>query len=286
MTYIHEIFPHIAYQEVISKVLDHGIDRQPRGRKTKDLGYTIIEIEQPWNALPFGVRPNLSARVAAVEAIQLIGGFATPRLMVAASPKFAEYREPTGQFWGAYGERVGHQVSCAVDKLKKDPDTRQAVVTLWDPLRDNQPGKLDYPCTIALQFQLERGKLCLTVTMRSNDAWLGLPYDMFQFTQLQLTVANLLVCSPGTYRHVAWSMHLYEENYEQALDTLHREPAGSWQPEGLKVSSPECNYGDVRKAARSLTFDPVGPYATYDDSNYWYATRLGPLIKQVESEHS
>ena len=56
----------------------------------------------------------------------------------------------------------------------------------------------------------------MNTVMRSNDAWLGLPYDMFQFCQLQLTLCNSLDLIPGTYRHTALSMHLYLRNVSEA----------------------------------------------------------------------
>lgn len=276
---IKAISPAEAYRLVLTGILDTGKVREPRGLKTLDGGFTVVEIIQPFDRpLPLGVRPNLSTKVAAVEAIQLIGGFAAPGLMVAASPKFAEFREPDGQFWGAYGARIGHQISNVVDKLQRDEDTRQAVVTLWDPLRDNQPGKKDYPCTIAIQFEVHGFHLNMTVTMRSNDAWLGLPYDMFQFSQLQQTVANVLNKTPGLYRHVAWSMHLYQHNWEGAEEVVFTSTkvneSHDFQPAG--IGSGFTSYGDVRKLARSLAYQGL-PTTGMRQDEAWYGARLNEL---------
>lgn len=139
--------------------------------------------------------------------------------MVEIAPRFKNYLEPDGQFWGAYGHRiaVGRQLDNVIAKLKLDPFTRQAVITLWHPQLDNEGGKLDYPCTVALGFSRSNlDRLDMRVAMRSNDAWLGVPYDMFQFTQLQLTLCNVLNVLPGTYTHTAWSMHLYHEHVDES----------------------------------------------------------------------
>ena len=55
--------------------------------------------------------------------------------------------------------------------------------------------------------------------MRSNDVWWGLPYDVFQFTQLQLTLARLLDVAPGEYTHMVGSLHAYERDAD-GIDAL------------------------------------------------------------------
>jgi thymidylate synthase len=56
--------------------------------------------------------------------------------------------------------------------------------------------------------------------MRSNDVWLGLPYDVFAFTTIQRLIAEQLKLDLGTYYHQAGSEHLYNRNREQALKAI------------------------------------------------------------------
>ena len=99
--------------------------------------------------------------------------------------------------------------------LQKDPNSRQAVIHIKEP-RDvvNRPSK-DVNCTIAMQFLLRDNKLDLIVTMRSNDIWLGLPYDVFNFTCMQIQMAMELGVEIGTYYHNAGSLHLYKKDKEK-----------------------------------------------------------------------
>lgn len=90
--------------------------------------------------------------------------------------------------------------------LKKDPNTRQAVIHI--KTADNKESK-DVNCTVCLQFLIRHDKLYLTVYMRSNDIWLGFPYDVFQFTCMQILMSMELGVGLGTYTHVAGSLHLY-----------------------------------------------------------------------------
>lgn len=96
--------------------------------------------------------------------------------------------------------------------LKQDANSRQAIIHIKEP-RDlvKRPSK-DVNCTMTLQFLIRDGKLNLITTMRSNDLWLGLPYDVFNFTCMQIQMAMELGVGIGNYYHNAGSLHLYEHD--------------------------------------------------------------------------
>lgn len=68
----------------------------------------------------------------------------------------------------------------------------------------------------------------IVVTMRSNDIWLGVPYDVVQFSMLQAAVAGELKVAVGRYTHISGSMHLYKRDWKRAealiKDTESRPP--------------------------------------------------------------
>lgn len=239
------------YRTIVETVRRDGEHRSPRGQLTHDAGNVTLFFEDAdLNMLPTRVGRKLNPGIAAVETLQLIGGVSDAEVTLRVAPQFALYAEPgSGKFWGAYGRRIGTQLHDVVGKLHADPDTRQALITLWEPYYDNQPGKRDYPCTIALGFTIYRHRrLDMNVTMRSNDVWLGLPYDLFQFNQLQHTVATLLSLEVGEYAHTAWSLHLYDSDYEAAETQLHELAQSDWQPRGLGLKDVET----TRQVARSI----------------------------------
>lgn len=98
-----------------------------------------------------------------------------------------------------------------IDLLRKHPDSRQAVIHIKEPR--NTPTK-DVNCTVSLQFFIRDCKLYMTTYMRSNDLWMGFPFDVFQFTFMQMLMAMELGVDLGTYTHIAGSLHLYRRNYE------------------------------------------------------------------------
>lgn len=209
-----------GYERICSAVLREGERVSPRGQLTYEIESATIKLHDPGDALPIGIGRNLNPGIAAAEASQLVGGFSSPKLMMKVARKFGEFIDDDGRFWGAYGRRVGSQVTQVVEKLESDPDTRQAVITLWQADLDNTPGKKDYPCTLSIHLMIRGGRLNMHVTMRSNDCWLGLAYDAHQFCQLQYTIANALNIPVGLYYHHANSLHLYERDVAK-LDDLH-----------------------------------------------------------------
>lgn len=104
--------------------------------------------------------------------------------------------------------------------IRKDVNTRQAVIHIKTPLNTIESPTKDLNCTVCLQFFVREGKLYCTTYMRSNDLWMGLPYDIFQFTCIQIRMAMELGLEIGTYTHIAGSLHLYERDYEKSLKNI------------------------------------------------------------------
>jgi thymidylate synthase len=126
----------------------------------------------------------------------------------------------------------------------ESPTSRRAVIQIFNA-EDNAKRHKEVPCTTALQFLLREGKLHLIANMRSNDAYIGLPHDVFCFTMLQEMVARILGVELGSYRHSVGSMHLYDKN---------RAAARRYLDEGFQrhVEMPSMPEGDPRPAIRRL----------------------------------
>ena len=210
-----------GYVDLVQHVLKHGEHAAPRGMNTKEIEDATIYISDVRAALPLGVNRGTVPGIGAVEACQLLSGLSIPQLVIDIGPQFANYTEDDGLFHGSYGTRTKGQYDVMIERLRKDPDTRQAVVTIWNPERDMLEKKRDYPCTILHQFRIRNNKLNMSVYMRSNDVWLGAAYDFFQFTRVQLAMCSVLGIEPGTYAHHVGSLHIYENNYE-AADALRK----------------------------------------------------------------
>ena len=95
------------------------------------------------------------------------------------------------------------------NELKKNPNSRRAVIHIKEA---SDKDSKDINCTVCLQFFIRNNKLYMTTYMRSNDLWMGFPYDVFQFTNMQVLMSMELGVELGTYTHIAGSLHLYKRN--------------------------------------------------------------------------
>lgn len=113
------------------------------------------------------------------------------------------------------------QVAQVVDTLERDPYSRRAAIDFNVPNPERFETK-DEVCTIALAFELRGGELDCTGIMRSDDVWLGTPYDVVFFTELQKHIANELGVGYGKYTHFAVSLHAYEKDIDRVREVWYR----------------------------------------------------------------
>jgi thymidylate synthase len=250
-----------GYRDVVNTVLSHGEEAMPRGLLTYEvLGATIV-VDDPTMCLPLNVGRGVSRAVAAMETLQLIGGFSDPSLLAKVSPAFEKIKDG-GIHHGAYGPRAGSQFPRVVSRLKQDPYSRRAMVNIWNPQLDLYRDDLhDYPCTVSLEYTVRNGHLIAQTHMRSNDVWLGLAYDAFVFTQVQLTLCDILGYPPGPYIHHASSLHIYETDVTKAkmMNVTTNYPD---LPDGV----PGKTWHEARELAHDAVYD--GAYLS------WYSNAL------------
>ena len=215
----------------------HGSEVTVRGMKTKELEDVTFEFSSPHFCWAYGLRKSMKHAIGVAEAMQLIGAFSDPVRMCEIAPNMKAFLDG-GIFKGAYGIRAGAQIDKIVELLKNDPETRQAVITLRDPYRDLFEKSKDVPCTIAMSFRIRNGKLNMTTHMRSNDLVWGFPYDVIQFSLLQMTIAEELGIENGIYTHHADSLHIYERHAKMMQECVSKfnEEANS-QPKLYGLSS-------------------------------------------------
>lgn len=210
----------VAWLATLAKILNHGALIAPRGLKTRELLHhrVVVDMRDPVVRAPLR---KLSYKFMAAEALWILRGDDTVAGIAPFNPRIADFSDDGATFFGAYGPRVVAQLDYVVDALTRDRETRQAVLTTW---RRNPPHTKDVPCTVALTFMIRDGRLNCHAFMRSSDAWLGLPYDAFNFSMIAARVAcryneQIAMLEPvalGTLYLTAASAHLYAPNFAAA----------------------------------------------------------------------
>lgn len=217
----------LAWLGVLQALIVGGECIAPRGQATYELPQVMVStrLSDPVLTIP---ERALNYRFMAAEARWIIEGQDEVKLISPYNSRIAAFSDDGQRFFGAYGPPYRAQLPYVIQKLIEDPDSRQAGLTLW---RQNPPATKDVPCTVALFFQLRGGVLNVHVFMRSSDAWLGLPYDLFNFSMLGYHVLGFLNqrhkgagtgvnVSPGSLFLTMASSHLYEQHREPAKTIL------------------------------------------------------------------
>lgn len=195
----------------------HGSETKPRGQRTWEVLHFHVTICQPAHALTEIPGRDLVPAIGMYEACQLVGQTSDPDYGAGRWSNMARFRND-GVFDGAYGLRIHGFLGRVVQELASDRASRRAVLSIYNAREDLTKDTLDVPCTLTVQFLLRRDALHMIVSMRSNDVWWGLPYDLTQFAALQVAVAQALDIEVGTYHHQVGSLHVYEQHRERAAD--------------------------------------------------------------------
>ena len=187
--------------------------------ETRELTGVLLEISKPRARLsrtetrgkPFSCLGELLWYFTADNSLEFIRRYI---------PRYVDESDDGQTVYGGYGPRLFRQrgqdqISNVVALLKRKPNTRRGVIQLFDA-EDIAADHKEIPCTTTIQFLIRNGLLQAIVTMRSNDAFMGLPHDVFCFTMLQELVARAVGVELGSYKHFAGSMHFYERDFVRA----------------------------------------------------------------------
>jgi thymidylate synthase len=232
---------------VIEEIYANGERIKPTKGKAIELTGVLLELTEPRARLsrtetrgkPYSCLGELCWYLSGTNKLDFISYYI---------PRYKDYAEGDEVF-GGYGPRLFNwrglsQLDKVTEILRKKSSSRQAVIQLFDG-HDIVEEHGDVPCTCTLQFMLRRDKLHMLTNMRSNDAFLGLPHDIFCFTMLQEIMARSLSTELGTYKHAVGSLHLYEVDSEAARLFL----GEGWQS---TIPMPAMPTGDPWKSIASL----------------------------------
>lgn len=114
------------------------------------------------------------------------------------------------------------QLQWAIDELKHNPDSKAILVSAWNA------GELKEmrlpPCHTMFQFDLTKGKLRMQLYQRSSDVFLGLPFNIAQYSMLLHMVAHLIGAEPRELIISIGNAHLYRNHIDVAKEQLQRKP--------------------------------------------------------------
>jgi thymidylate synthase len=217
----------------------------PRGQKIREKLGIKFEITDPRQRILCIPQRKFSVQYMIAEFLWYLSGNDSTEWISTYSSFWKKISDDGKTANSAYGARIfkshpriaGSQLiqwNHTIEELKKDPDSRRAIIHIKSPW-DSVQAKLDVPCTLALQFFVRNGKVDLVVNMRSSDLILGIAYDIPAFTFLQELMALELGLDVGRYIHISNSLHIYEKHFGMVEKFL--QPAEMQESRLRQVSS-------------------------------------------------
>jgi len=203
-----------GFSDAYVAVLDEVVNRPeyeiaPRGMPSLECLDVSFRLDDPRRRLPYlpGRKVNVVFHLA--ETLWYLSGRRDLAMPAYYAPRMAAYSVDGKTMAGtAYGPSLRTQWDQVVGLLRRDPDTKRAVISLFRPAELAVTDNPDVSCAIAVQFLLRDGRLNMTVYMRGNDAYRGMVGDVFAFTFIQEFVATQHGAALGSYAHHVGSMHV------------------------------------------------------------------------------
>lgn len=189
---------------------------------------------------------------------------------------YKQWIKKDGKYHYTYGERGGKYIFNVIDKLKKDPTTRQCVVALFDTSKDFNEKFV--PCTTQWVFYISRGKLHMITTMRSQDACRGFFLDTFAYPLIQQIIAQHLGIQMGTYRHVIFNSHIYKDDINFAERIL----KNIGQEKQLVIDKITESDMEIMKLSSNWVFNEQNTKTAQDVANvlpkFWYKWKCNQIV--------
>lgn len=198
------------------------IKQQSRLGPVREYLHCSLHVSCPTQRWVVSRRPAMNPAFAIAELIWLLQGRRDsefPNYWNPLLPRFAGRGEV---YHGAYGHRLRNhfgfdQLERAYQILRRNPDSRQVVLQIWDsgndmPHQDGVARDDDIPCNVVAMPTIRAGKLEWLQVMRSSDLFLGTPHNFVQFTSLQEIMAGWLGVETGSFSLVTDSAHIYEHD--------------------------------------------------------------------------
>ena len=194
-------------------------------------GPVITAYEAPQERVLFSALRDANPFFHLYECLWMLAGRNDAASVARYAKTMASFADD-GTLAGSYGYRWRRhfgfdQLQAIVDMLRKDPSTRRAVLSMFDPVTDLQHGATskDIPCNTAVYFGGTRGVLDMTVVNRSNDiVWGAYGANAVHMSFLQEVIACAAGLPLGMYYQFSNNFHSYTDRPDVQRLLIEPEP--------------------------------------------------------------
>ena len=211
-----------AILEGITLLRTKGEQVESRNGPTLEMNCPVATTYQrPWERVVLSNVRDANPFFHLMEAMWILAGRCDVKFLTEFNKRMADYSDDGEEFNAPYGYRMRvavnmqivpqpfDQIQHVISILRNDPNSRQAVIQIWDSEDLNKSTK-DKACNMSVVFRIRKGALHMTVYNRSNDIlWGAYGANVVQFSMLQEYVAAHLGVHMGPYTQITNSYHVY-----------------------------------------------------------------------------
>lgn len=235
-----------TYLDLLNDVMQNGVDKQDRtGTGTRSVFGRQLRYDLA-QGFPLLTTKKLHIRSILHELLWFLTGDSNIRYLkengVSIWDEWATESGELGPVYGAQWRRwIGEdgqefdQISALVEGLKNNPDSRRHIINGWNvallpderkkPWENAAQGKMALPpCHVLYQFYVANGKLSASLYIRSNDLFLGNPYNTASLAFLTHMLAQQCDLDVGEIVLSIGDAHIYSNHFEQVKEQLSRTP--------------------------------------------------------------
>lgn len=235
-----------AYLDLLNDVMQNGVDKHDRtGTGTRSVFGRQLRYDLA-QGFPLLTTKKLHIRSILHELLWFLTGDTNIRYLkengVSIWDEWATESGELGPVYGAQWRRWKgedgqefDQIAALVEGLKNNPDSRRHIINGWNvallpderkkPWENAAQGKMALPpCHVLYQFYVANGKLSASLYIRSNDLFLGNPYNTASLAFLTHMLAQQCDLEVGEIVLSIGDAHIYSNHFEQVKEQLSRTP--------------------------------------------------------------
>lgn len=211
------------YLSIANKILSEGEMRDNRtGIRAISLPHVCITIDLEEDGFPILASKFVGFKTAIKELLWIwqMQSNDVRKLQDMNVHIWDEWMQEDGTIGKAYGYQLAKykQVDNLIKTIKEDPTSRRMITTLWNI--EDLPEMALQPCAFQTLWNINKGKLNCMLTIRSNDWFLGNPFNVAQYAVLVHMIAQVTNYKPGKLTVCINDAHIYENHIPQIQEQL------------------------------------------------------------------
>lgn len=234
------------YHALIRDILDHGKRREDRtGVGTLSVFGRQLRFDLA-DGFPVVTTKRIHLRSVVHELLWFLSGDTNIAYLKANGVSiWDEWADENGELGPVYGYQWRHwptrdggtvdQLAQLVTQIRTRPHSRRLLLTALNvadfpdealgPVDNARAGRMALaPCHCFAQFYVDEGRLSCLLYCRSQDVFLGTPFNWASYALLTHMLAQQCDLQPGELVWTAGDCHLYLNHLDQVQTLLAREP--------------------------------------------------------------